>query len=625
MLRTASAQHQAGQLDVAEALYRKVLRVALEEPNALHLLGVIAYQRGDARAAVELISRALRQVPNAAEFHANLGNAQQAVGEAATAAESCRRAIALKPDFAAAHAGLARALNDLHDHAAALEAARRAAELDPALVDAPAQMGAALAALGRTAEAGTAYQTALKLNPDQPAVLARFGQVLSILEHNSAARICHRRALELRPDDPSLHLAFGRSLMHQFDTEAAIAPLRRATELAPDSAEAWQCLGTCLSASGDFLAAGNAYRRALALDPDNTEALRGLAAIDQPANDPAELDRLRQIAARDDLPAEKRIAAGFAAGERLDRLDRYDDAFPCFAIANALVRAQREAEGAAFDHADLRRQVDETITHCSAAFLAGAGAWGTASELPVLVVGMPRSGTTLVEQILASHPAVAGAGELPDLNLAARALMVENPRRDLADWDPASARRHAAAYLDRLTRLGGAASRVVDKMPDNVFVLGIAAAMFPGARFILCRRDLRDVCLSCFFQHFVEGNSFSNDLADCGRRAREVDRLMTHWEAVLGQPHLARRVFVARYEAIVADLEGEARRLIAFLGLPWDPACLAFHRTVRPVLTASSWQVRQPLYRSAVGRWRCYQRHLAPLLEALGPVDPPAP
>lgn len=611
-LRTASEQHRAGQLDIAETLYRRVLALVPEEPNALHLLGVIAYQQGDARQAVALIGRALRLVPENADAWANLGNAQQALGEAAAAMESCRRAIALRPELALAHAGLARALNDLGAPEAALDAARRAAELDPTLPDAPVQMAVALSALERPEEAGTAYQQALRLNPDQPAVLARFGQVLSILGHNEAALTFHRRALDLRPDDAEQHLALARSLMHQLATSAAIPSLRRATELAPDCAEAWFQLGTCLSAAGDFSGAGDALRRAIALRPDNTEARRRLAAIDQLSGNPGEIDQLRAFLFKEDLPAKQRIAAGFAAGEALDRMDRFDEAFSCVAAANDLVHAQHLAAGQGFDADELHRQVDEMIEHCSPTFFVGAGAWGNASELPVLVVGMPRSGTSLVEQILASHPAVAGAGELLDLHLAARAMMLANPGRPLADWDPAVARHHGAAYLARLQGLGGGARRVVDKMPDNVIVLGIAAALFPRARVILCRRDPRDVCLSCYFQHFAAGHEFSNDLAACGRRALEIERLMRHWTAVLPV-----RKLVIQYEAVVADLEREARRLIDFLDLPWDPACLEFHQTARTVLTASSWQVRQPLYASAVGRWRCYAPHLGPLLAVL--------
>lgn len=611
-LRTASEQHRAGQLDIAEALYRKVLEVAPDDPDALHLLGVIAYQRGDAQQAVALISRALRLTPHAAEAHANLGNAYQALGQAEVAAASCRRAIALRPDFAAAHAGLARALNDLHEPTAALDAARRAAELDPTLADAPVQMAAALSALERPVEAGTAYQQALRLNPDQPAVLARFGQVLSILGHNEAALICHRRALELRQNDAELHLALARSLMHQLDPSSAIEPLRRATELAPMSAEAWQRLGACLSLMGDFTAAGVALRRALALEPGNPEALRGLAAIDQPADDPADLVRLQAMLASADLPADQRIAAGFAAGERLDRLDRCDEAFQCFKVANALMRAQRLAKGAKFDAEALRAQVDEIIAHCTPAFFARAADWGAASELPVLIVGMPRSGTTLVEQILASHPAVASAGELLDLHATARAMMLANAGHALADWDPAVARRFGERYLARLASTRNDAARVVDKMPDNVFVLGIAAALFPRMRVIFCHRDLRDVCLSCYFQYFVMGHEFANDLVDCAHYALQVERLMAYWQGTLRLPMLS-----VRYEAVVADLEAEARRLVGFLGLPWDRACLTFHRTERPVLTASNWQVRQPLYTTAAGRWRRYAQHLGPFLDAL--------
>jgi tetratricopeptide (TPR) repeat protein len=499
--------------------------------------------------------------------------------------------------------------------------------LDPKLSDARVQMAVALAALNRLPEAGQAYQQALLLNPDQPEVLSRFALVLSRLDLPDAALTCHHRAIELRPDNAELHLALASSLMHHRDTPAAIAALRQALALNPTCAEAWQRLGTCLSTTGDFDQAGAAFRQALALDADDIEASRGLAAINQPASpqpsgiplgdaaagaEPAEVARLTAILAQSDLPSEQRIAAGFAAAERLDRQDRYDEAFACVATANALARAQDEASGQAFAIGPLRRQVNEAIAHCTPDFFAHTRGWGNPSALPVLVVGMPRSGTTLVEQIAASHAAVVGAGELLDLNQAARLLMLANPGRAVADWDAVAARSHADAYVARLAALGGDAARVVDKMPDNVLVLGIAAALLPRARVILCRRDLRDVCLSCHFQHFAEGQPFSHDLIDCAHRALEVERLMVHWRAVLPVP-----VLEMRYEALVGDPESEIRRLIDFLGLPWDPACLDFHRTARPILTASGWQVRQPLYATSVGRWRHYARHLGPLLATL--------
>ena len=222
---------------------------------------------------------------------------------------------------------------------------------------------------------------------------------------------------------------------------------------------------------------------------------------------------------------------------------------------------------------------------------------------------MPRSGTSLVEQIAASHSRVFGAGELREIG----ELAIEFGRAPGA----ADVRRLAEAHLARLRALGGGAERVIDKMPDNVFKLGVIATMFRGARVIFCRRDPRDTCLSCYFQKFTAGQlTFSYDLADCAMRYRETERLTEHWRRALPL-----RSIEVQYEALVGDLEGESRRLIEFLGLDWEPACLDFHRTQRIVTTASGWQVRQPLYDRSVARWRHYQRQLEPLYAALAAAE----
>ena len=190
--------------------------------------------------------------------------------------------------------------------------------------------------------------------------------------------------------------------------------------------------------------------------------------------------------------------------------------------------------------------------------------------------------------------------------------MAHNRGRPIKEWDAAFARQLADQHVAHLRALGNGALRVIDKMPDNIFFLWVIAAMFPSARVILCQRDPRDICLSCYFHKFTEGHPYAYDLSDCGLRALEVERLSTHWLRVLPLEMLA-----IDYEELVADLEGESRRLIEFLGLDWEPACLDFHRTERPVFTASSWQVRQPLYTRSVGRRRSYERHLGPLLDVL--------
>jgi len=252
------------------------------------------------------------------------------------------------------------------------------------------------------------------------------------------------------------------------------------------------------------------------------------------------------------------------------------------------------------------QKVDESIARWTPDFFARTRDWGEPSELPVFIVGMPRSGTSLVEQIASSHPDVFGAGELRDIANISKSL-------SWSQCQPGPIKDAARKQLDRLLALGGSALRAIDKMPSNVKHLGLIATLFPSARVILCRRDPRDTCLSCFFQHFGVGNLFSFDLREYGHLYVHTDRLAAHWLKVLPLP-----ILQVQYEDLVADLEGQSRRLISFLGLPWNPACLDFHRAERIVQTFSAWQVRQPIYTRSVGRWRNYQRHLGPLFEALG-------
>jgi hypothetical protein len=257
------------------------------------------------------------------------------------------------------------------------------------------------------------------------------------------------------------------------------------------------------------------------------------------------------------------------------------------------MKAMLEAQGRRFDAGVLHKAVDGLIARRQP---PGEGA---ASELPVFIVGMPRSGTSLVEQIAASHPSVFGAGELRAIPDIAKA---PDP------FDPAI----ALAHLAHLQSLAPRASRVIDTTPDNLFQLGLIARLYKGARVILCRRDPRDTCLSCFFTLLPSGNLFSFDLGDCGIRYFETERMAAHAFGTLDL-----RMLTVHYEDVVADLEGESRRLIDFLGLPWDPACLEFYKTKRVVTTASFWQVRQPIYAKSVGRWRNYEKHLGPLMAGL--------
>ncbi len=612
-LEAALACHKKGRRDRAEELCRKVLRREPNHADALCLLGTLAHERGRHEYAVQLITQALAQLPNFADAHHNLGHALQALGRLDEAAEHYRAAIALKPDFAAAHSDLAAILARQGSYGAALESAERALELMPDLAEAHINRGAALAFQRRFGEAEAAYRKALSLRPERPGALSDLGHVLTMLKRPEEALEYLRKAAELAPGDAAIRCRIGVAEFFRGDPHASEAACRQAITLDLNSAGAWSGLGAVLRALGRFDEARSCLKHALDLDPELPDAYAGLAILGERADGGAQLQRLRTLLVGPQYPADVRIDAGFALGMLLDNADRYDEAFPCFAQANALYHEAQTASGESHDQAALRRRVDGLIASCTPELYAMVEDSANRSELPVFIVGMPRSGTSLVEQIAATHSRVSGAGELPDLSRIAG--MVENHGRGRREeeMDPDFARRLADAYLERLKSLGNGAERVIDKMPDNILQLGLAAVLFPGARVIFCRRDSRDTCLSCYFCRFDQPIPWAYDLAECGLRALEIERLAEHWRRALPL-----RMLTVDYEALVADLEGESRRLIEFLGLDWEPACLDFYKTERPVLTASGWQVRQPLFTRSIGRWRKYKRHLGPLLEALG-------
>jgi hypothetical protein len=359
------------------------------------------------------------------------------------------------------------------------------------------------------------------------------------------------------------------------------------------------------------------YREALRHDPNCVAALAAVTIHSLYPLGDSEVHRIRTLLARPGLPPTDAPRLHFGLGVRADRTGAHDEAFDHFNRANALRRRLLQVAGTAHDAEEHHAWIEQIITTCDAAYFRHVAGLGRRTERPVFIVGMPRSGTSLVEQILASHPDVFGAGELRDIDLLAKKLPARWGGREaypvcLRNLDAATTSFLADKYLERLARLNGPAIRVTDKMPMNFLNLGLIAALFPRARVIHCVRDPLDVCLSCYFQDFV-GVNFSCDLGDLASYYRDYERLMAHWRSVLPLPLLE-----VVYEELVEDQEAVSRRLVSFCGLNWDDRCLAFHQNRRLVHTASLVQVRQPIYKGSVGRWRHYAAHLRPLLEALG-------
>jgi len=609
-LQAGVEHHKAGRIDDAEAIYRSLLKKVPHQPNALHLLGLIETQRGRPTRGVELISEALPALEKSPQIHLDLGGALRLSGRRDEAIEKFRDALALKADYVEAHVALGTALGEMGNFEAAISHCRTATAIDPTSLNARLTLAAALQGAKRMPEAAQVWREIINLKPDRAESYAQLGGQLVELGLLKEALYCQDQALALEPLNSHFHCGKGSMLLRLYYGERAEASFRKAIELSSESKEAWAGLSWALRLLGRFDEADECLDRLRQIDPTDVRAVRHVPATGGQRHGAEDIEELVAVCDNAENRPIERITAGFALGRLLHDCERYDEAFARYSAANLLARENWPAKADRFDSEAFAKSTDALIASNTPDSLDEAAKTGSISEMPVFIVGMPRSGTTLVEQICASHSRVFGAGERNDI--AALAAELHRERKDGADLTQA-ARRAADAHVVHLHRLAGGALRVVDKLPDNMILIGLISRLFPRARIIYCSRDPRDISLSCYFQIFVEGaQHFSYDLSDCGKRCVQVRRLAEHWLKLL--PH---HMIEVNYETLVGDLEGQSRRIVDFLGLEWEPSCLDFHQTERTVATVSHWQVRQPIYSSSIGRWRKYEKHLGPLFAAL--------
>lgn len=615
-LSDALVQHGLGNLDRAARDYQAALDEDPDRPDALYLLGLVTLQRGDPSHAFTLMDRAVALRPDEADYHAGLAEAHRVLGRADRAEASCREAVRLRPDspehlvnlgailvdrgafdaavdcfrealrihpdFVAAHNNLGGALLRLGDASAALDHFRAAARLDPGSAEPHVNLGAILMERGELAESLAHCREAVRLRPDLPAVRIHLGNVLTMLGRLDEAEACLRETIRIQPRLAAAHANLAGVLEQRGEIEQSIQALREALRHGPTHAGALGLLTTRLR--GDL--------------PD-----ADLAAIESLLADPS-------------LPPDQRWPLQFGLVQVLDARGEYRRAARLADEANALQEAERKRRGRPYDPAGFQAFVDQLISAFTPAFFERVRGWGSETERPVFVVGLPRSGTSLVEQILASHPRVFGAGELTLMKQAFRTMTgasagLENLPRTLDALGLDDVKSLARDCLDELAALNASADRIVDKMPENDLYLGLIAALFPKARLIHCRRDPRDTAVSCWLTAFGQVR-WACDQDHVASRFAQHRRIMDHWRRVLPSP-----VFEINYEAVVADLESAARSLLDACGLEWDPACLDFHETRRAVRTASVAQVRRPIYGRSVGRWKHYEPWLSPLFAKL--------
>jgi len=483
--------------------------------------------------------------------------------------------------------------------------------IDPERPEVHNQLGLALASLKRFPDALAAYQQALKLRPNYPEGLRNISVILLEGGAPEEAVRALEHAVKLEPSDAATHTALGQIYNLLNRPDVAAEKFQTALQLLPEDPKAQMGLANALEFLGNIDDAKIAYRHAIEVKPDLGAAYGQLVSLETPENIEALIPAMEKLLLEPELDPIHQLALNFALGRAYDASKKYDQAFEAYAKGCALKRTSIK-----YDVSYFESLVDRITEVFDTSFLAQHAGGGCPSQVPVFVIGMPRSGTSMVEQILASHSQVFGAGELNTLDRAAR--MFDRPdgptfpethmTLEKADFEGLG-----GAYVNQLADQHQGHSYVIDKTPTNFLYAGFLRLILPNARVIHCVRNPMDTCVSCHNLLFGIGQEYSYNQEELGRFYRAYARLMEHFDLVMPG-----KMLKVRYEDVVESQEFETKRMLEFLDLPWEDACLAFHKTERSVLTSSSGQVRRPLYKSSVARWKRYEGHLGPLIEALG-------
>jgi tetratricopeptide (TPR) repeat protein len=615
---STALQHAAALLERAPQLAleqaREILRIVPRQPDATMLLARAQCALGNQEEAIATLRRATTADAGDARIWQRLADMLRSRGDrqgADQAHSEAVRASVQDPELMRAAAALrAGRLNDAETR---LRARLQTLPTDVAALRMLAELAAQI---GRYDDAIGLLERVLELNPSFDA--ARHSYALLLQRQNRAAEALAQieRLLTAAPTNPGYRLLQAAILVRLGEYATAISIYKSLVELRPNDGPVWMSLGHALKTVGRVEEGTAAYRRAIDVAPALGEAWWSLANLKTHRFTGADVAAMQAQLQNSELRAEDRLHLHFALGKALEDARRPAAAFENYSKANALRRAQLN-----YDARETTDSCDRARATFSREFFDARRGGGCETADPIFIVGMPRSGSTLIEQILASHPLVEGTMELPDLLSIVHRLNGRGREKGAALYpgiletmDPQALKALGQEYLNR-TRVQRKTDRpyFIDKMPNNWLHAGLIQAILPNAKIIDARRHPLACCCSNFRQHFARGQAFAYDLIDLGRYYADYAGLMAHIDDVL--PGRVHRVF---YENMVLDTEAQVRRLLAYCGLPFDPACLRFHETDRPVRTASAQQVRQPLFRHGMESWRDYEPWLGPLKQALG-------
>ncbi len=598
-----------GQDAAALDSYDQALRIQPDSVEVLNNRGNALGRLGRHEEALASFERAVQLQPDYAEAHNGRGSSLQELGRHDDAVTAYRQALALRADYAEAHNNLGNALQELGRPEQALESLAVALSLKPGFAQAHNNRGRVLQSLGRYQQAAQSFGDALKLRPDYHEALAGLGNALNQLGQHRRAIECFTRALELQPDYVPAHNGLGLALSDAGNHLGALESFRRAVQLNPDFAEGHSNLGNALADLGRTDEACDCYIRALEINPGFAEAYNNLSQVKTFRESDPELALMAARMAAPDLEDKDRLHLSYGLGKAHDDLGKVDKAFEYFSQANRLQKQvlgydiQEDKEQFAF----IKSLFAEDVSPLA------AGKFEPAAREPIFIVGMPRSGTSLVEQILASHPEVFGAGEMETLGQIMPSLLLQIASSGGKPNDRSLARLRDI-YMAHLAGLKTDRAFITDKMPGNFKWIGFLLCAIPGVRVVHLKRDPIATCWSMFRHHFGAGGiGYSCDLEDLAEYYRLYLDLMEFW-----RERFAGQIYDLDYELLTENQEAETRKLLAYCGLEWDSACLEFHANRRVVQTLSASQVRQPMYQGSSQAWRKYEAHLQPLIRGLG-------
>jgi tetratricopeptide (TPR) repeat protein len=560
--------------------------------------------------AADCFRKAIALQPQLAMAYCSLGASLKAQGKLAEAGDSLKQAVRIEPDLAAAHLDLGNVLYSLGKLDEANESLQRVLRLKPT-ADAYFSLGKIQFAQGLMLEAIATYRAALKLEPARADIHNALGfTCLSVGRLNEAVASC-RQAIGLQPGFPYAYNNLGKALIRLGRIDEAVSNLQEALRLKPGFVQAAACIVAAYEMGGDYQKAGEHLAPLIEKFPDDPAVALSFARLCKHTGRCRESTAMMEkVLQQKNLTHLDKKELHFLAGKNYDAMNDYDAAFAHFQSANSILETP-------YDPGKHSRDIDALTSTFSADSMRRLPRATHLSERPVFIVGMPRSGTSLVEQILASHTKVFGAGELADIGRIAEKMVAQiNLPGCTQPLTEEVANTLARDYLGRLDALSPDAIRITDKMPHNFLHLWIISLIFPGARVIHCLREPLDICLSIYFQYFSASHPYASNLEHIGSHYREYEKLMAHWRQVLDIPMLE-----VRYEDIVTRPDEMIPKLVEFCGLEWDPGCLRFYESKRTVITASYDQVRQPLHPNSIGRWQHYEKHIGSLKSALGIQD----